>query len=372
MTTPMDRDWAVTTAAERATTDEQGRAEMTFTVTNIRDAPARAALTVTADADEARSWFTVTDPVRTIDAGASSPFVVKIRVPPSASAATYAFQASVHTADAAPDASSTPSNRVLLDVTPRPAAKRRPLPGSKILVFAVGGGLAVVLVVIAVLVVVLVAPSDPPPATVSPSAALPTDLNLIPVPDVVGNTDIEAISRQISERGLVPVIKYRFDPLGGRSSSQHPAPDDRARAGDLVVVTFDIPVSAPTALEVSSRIQPQRFTLPYGDNPPRHRILDVDLSWDQAETFVTTWQVMFFSSICYVEQDETVVSMGVLATGVEITHVRHVSVNRVDTPRPSLPYVANNCGSNEDLVYVAAVDDFGNLGPLSDPQIVQP
>jgi hypothetical protein len=382
MTTPRDRDWSVTTDTERAITDEQGRAEVTFTVTNLRDTPAQAALTVTTDTDEARSWFTVTDPVRTIDADASSSFGVTIRVPPGTPAATYAFQVNVRTLGGTSDEPPILSNRVVLEVPTRPPSKRISLPRPKILILA-GAGVVAVLLVIAI-VVVLITPGDSPShLAVSPSAGPPNDADTVPVPDVVGHTDIEAIRRQISVRGLVPVIKYRFVQGDERASSQHPAPNDRAMVGDPVVVTFDVRVTAPTALEVRTRAQQQELGLPVDAKSNRRQILDVDLFWDQTETFVGTWQVMFFSSICYfgiafveirdplfgvpAKIVQTVESKGLLPTGVEVTNVKQLSVTRVQTsPSSTLGDIPFSCP--EDLVYVAAVDDFGNLGPLSEPQ----
>jgi hypothetical protein len=365
MTTPPPLDWAVTTATERAVTDAHGRAEITFTVTNLKDLPARVVLTVTTDVDETRTWFTVTDPVRTIDGGASAPFVVKIQVPAGATATTYTFAATVQAADGAPDDQVSVSNRVLLTVTPRPRIQRRPWPASRLIILAAA---VLVIAVVVTTVLVLVRPSAPPVA-LDPSTPAPTRSDLVPVPDVIGQTDVEAVRALISEHGLTPVVRYRFDAVGGRVSGQQPRPNDLAAPGDIVAITFDVAISAPTDVTLSRRVQPQGLTLPYSQAHTRN-IVDVTVSWSQAESVVRSWQVMFFSSICYVEENGSVATMGPLATGIAIAHMKQVRVTRVHTPRPPLPYQPYNCNQDPEFVHVAAVDDFGNLGPLSSAQVV--
>ena len=368
-TTPTPQDWAVTTATERVATDGQGRADVTFTVTNLRPGPARAVLTVATEDDQARSWFTVSDPVRTIDGGASAPFVVKIQVPPDAPASTCAFQATVTSADGASDDSIALSNRVLLTVTPRPTVRRRPRIGPWIVVL-VASGLALAVLITAV-VLVATRRNGPPPVALDTPTPTPTLGQVVQVPDVIGYTDVEAASALIFEHGLVPVVRYRFDPVGGRVSGQQPRPNEVAAVGDVVAVTFDIAVSAPTDVVVSSRRQVQPLALPYVQ-PHTRWLLDVTVSWDQVETVVRTWHVMFFSSICSRQEDGPVVTMGPLATGVEVAYMKQVRLTRVHTPNPSLPGVPYNCVGSPDVVYVAPVDDFGNLGPLSQAEVIQP
>jgi hypothetical protein len=370
MTTSLPQDWAVTTATERLATDDQGRADVTFTVTNLKDVAGQAIVTVTTEVDEARSWFTVTDPVRSIDAGSSVPVVVKIQVPPTASTTTYAFAAAVHPADEAPEETIVHSNRVLLTITPRSTTPRRPRVGRRLILIA-AAGVAVALLIIAA-VLVLVRPSGPPPQTAAPSAPTPIRGGLVPVPDVLGQGDVEAVSALISERGLVPIIRYRFVSVGGRVSSQRPEPNVLATVGDMVLVTYDVAISPPADITVSTRTQPQRLFLPMG-TPATRLFVDVTVSWSQAETFVRTWQVMFFDSVCFVyEVNRPPRVTGPLATGVAVVHVRQVRVTRVYTPRPTEPSVPYNCPQDPERVYVAPVDDFGTLGPVSEARVVSP
>jgi hypothetical protein len=124
MSTAVDPRWVVTTAVERVTPDDRGRAEFTVTVTNLHGSARRASLAIVAEDEAATPWFTVTDAEREIEAGASVPFVITVAVPPDAPSAEYAFCACVRRSGT--DEEGVRSNRVLLAVPPPERARRRP------------------------------------------------------------------------------------------------------------------------------------------------------------------------------------------------------------------------------------------------------
>jgi hypothetical protein len=354
MSTVAQPRWVVTTAVERLAPDDRGRAEITLTVTNLHDSAVPAALTISPGAGTATTWFSVIDPERVIDPGASVPFVVTVAVPPDAPSGEYVFQAEVREAGAAAAEEGVRSSRILLAVPP-PVRQRRRLTRGWLLALGAGGvGLVVLIAIGAVILTQGGGPPGDPSAT-----ALPTDPR-IAVPNVLGATNVEAIAATLEEAGFVPVIRYLYRADGGGSIEQNPGPLAEASPGDVVEVTFAAAVSAPANVTVEVHPRPSPVGI---DHSAAAKAVDVELAWEQAEEFVTTWQVMFFRHHCYLPVYEGYVSSGV---GLADT-TRFQTIRIQDGPITmygGLYFLT--CFSAGDAAYIAAVDDFGNLGPLSE------
>lgn len=114
----MTTELTITAATERVNLDAQNRAEVAFTVTNTGSRPSQVVFeTVPGDGADG-GWFSVDEPQRRIQAGASVSYLVRIAVPAGAAAAGYTLQGRAYPADAAPEESSRLSNRVAFDVAP--------------------------------------------------------------------------------------------------------------------------------------------------------------------------------------------------------------------------------------------------------------
>jgi PASTA domain. len=355
MGNPANPGWVVTTATERVTLDSERRAEVTVTVTNLHDSAMWATLAVITEDPSTRGWFSVVDADRVVDAGASVPFVVSIGVPPKVRAAEYAFHAVVRSTGAAENEEGVRSNRMLLSVPPWVDPYKRKNRMENIVIAVVMIGFVVLFVGGALW---LTSPWDRPSPPPSPSPTGPSVGAQITVPDVVGATNVEAIAETIREAGLVPVIKYEYRPGGGGAAiKQIPGPADLASPGDVVNVTLGVDISPPTI--VSVEIQSRLFPAQIGEVDQLATVADVDLAWEQNEAYVTSWRVLFFKHICHYEGQDA----GYLATGVGVADTTRFRATRLEY---SGVYPFVNCPSEPEIAYVAAVDDFGNVGPLSE------
>src|SRR5262245_15025982 len=119
----MSTRWVVSTETERLVLDEQRQGMTTLTVTNTSAAADRAQVGLVTD-DTAADWFTVDEPIRMVGAGASVPFQIRVTVPREAHVGEYAVQASVSSAESAPEEDSALSNRIVVEV-PVPAVRVR-------------------------------------------------------------------------------------------------------------------------------------------------------------------------------------------------------------------------------------------------------
>lgn len=359
MTIPVDKSWVVTTASERMTPDSWGRAETTVTVTNLHDSALPATLAIITSDDATKGWFSVADAERVVEAGASAPFVVTVIVPPDARPAEYAFHALVRNTGAAENEEGVRSNEVLLTLAP--PADTRGLRKHRIKTVTV---IVAAIVVVASLVggsVLLRSPKDrqstplPSPSTPTPLASPSTSdtaaVSRIAVPDVRGATDVEAIAETLDEAGLVPVIRYLYRPSGGGAIDQNPSPQAEVSPGDVVEVTYAANISAPAKVAVEVQLRP----LPAGVDINKTVVADVELAWEQAEAFVTSWQILFFRHIC-----ESNVDGGYLATGVGKADITRFRAARL------VEAVPFTCPSPPEAAFIVAVDDFGNPGPMSE------
>jgi hypothetical protein len=252
--------WQISESGAGLALDPQGRGEVTFTVTNASTAADRAVLTVHPLDGAADGWFTVTEPMRPVAAGASVVFPVDVAVPSSVAAGAYGVQGVAYSADTDPSETSATSKRVSLTVGAASAPAGGGLPWW---VFAAGG--AAVLLVVAVLAVILLGGDDDSAATsteaptstagagagpgglpIDPgsigSIILPpfgTSPDVIEVPDTVGETQeraVELLSPDFDVRVDVDCSVSLFAPQAP-VVAQIPRTGKHERGTEVVIVT---------------------------------------------------------------------------------------------------------------------------------------
>lgn len=134
----MTMELTITAATERVKLDGQNRAEVAFTVTNSGSEPNQVVFeTVPGDGADG-AWFSVDEPQRRMDAGASVSYLVRIAVPAGTAAGSYTLQGRAYPAETAPEEASRLSTRVAFDVAPSAKPAKRWWP------YAVAAGLVVV------------------------------------------------------------------------------------------------------------------------------------------------------------------------------------------------------------------------------------
>ncbi len=112
--------WQISESGTAVALDDQGRGEVTFTVTNAGTEQDRSVLTVSPLDGAAETWFTVEEPQRVVAAGQSAAYLCKVGVPADTAAGTYALQAIAYSADHDPGESSATSRRVTMEVAEPP------------------------------------------------------------------------------------------------------------------------------------------------------------------------------------------------------------------------------------------------------------
>jgi hypothetical protein len=145
----------ITAVAERVRLTGENRGETSFTVTNPGSAPARLVFELVAGDGADVSWFSVGEPQRLVDAGASVSYLVTILVPAGTPAGAYWLQGRAYSADTAPEESSRLSGRVAFDVAASAKPKKAWWP------YAVAAG--VVVVVLGVVGYLIFRPDGEPP-----------------------------------------------------------------------------------------------------------------------------------------------------------------------------------------------------------------
>lgn len=112
----MTTELTITAATERVKLDAQNHAEVAFTVTNSGSGSSQVVFEIVPGDGADGTWFSVTEPQRRIDAGASVSYLVRIAVPAGTAAGSYTLQGRAYPADTAPEEASRLSNRVAFDV----------------------------------------------------------------------------------------------------------------------------------------------------------------------------------------------------------------------------------------------------------------
>src|SRR5262249_31708075 len=110
----------------------------------------------------------------------------------------------------------------------------------------------------------------------------------------------------LTEVGLTPVIKHRHNPSGGGPLTQSVPPGTPVALGAPIEVVFPVSLSAPV---FTSPVGRDSYFPRLAETPPELTFLSegrndtftaqVDLSWSQAETFVTSWAVTIFAYVCF-------------------------------------------------------------------------
>lgn len=252
----MARVFAVTAAITSLRTDSHGRAEGTFTVTNVTGRPLRGRLEARAASPAQQAWLSVTgEAEREFAANATHQIVVKIAVPPGAPAAQCAFRLDAVSAQN-PDEDFAEGPTVTVEVAPQPAAKK-PFPW-----WIVAAAAAVVLIAGGVTTYLLTrdrapapAASNTPPPTegspapskeVTPKEPVPAATDGVTVPNFVGTSGREAAVKAAETR--LTVVQQTRDVSSGTQDvvlEQNPVAGGSVKAGTpitLVVANLLIPV----------------------------------------------------------------------------------------------------------------------------------
>jgi hypothetical protein len=357
VTTPVRQqpDLAVTTATERIRMDDQRRAQTTVTVTNLRTQAQDVTVAVVTD-DALKGWFTVTEPDRRLDAGATSPVLVDAAVPSGARPGEYPFQVRACTAGAGPDESATLSNRIVLDIPVAPSP-RRPRPRWWWIV-VVAAALVLIAGATTVLVITL-RPEDPAQAPPAPAA----------VPDVSGMDEPTAVAA-VEQAGLVPAVKHRHDPPNAGTVTVSVPPGTEVARGTPIELVVAVSLTIPQLLDpmIATRLPTTpgpAVDLGIADvsfaGVNRFEIT-VEFTWSQDEPYVRSWHIGIWRCGDLVRADGThryhrlVLWQRVDATSLTTT--------RFFTPlAPGQPTAVYDCDT--EIWAVSAVDDFGTRGPGS-------
>jgi hypothetical protein len=351
MTTAQEKDWAVMTATEQITVDDKRQAQVTFTVTNLQREAASVTATVVAD-DVAASWFRLERPVRHVEPGESTQYEVKAAVPEDAPPAEYSFQLLAYSSEMAPEERPTYSSRVLLRVPAKPVRPRR----LTLILLLVGIGLAVVALV-TTLVVVLVSLTEAGEPSTTPSAA-----ELVRVPSVVGETEVEFIKEKLARVGLVADIRYVHSTSDYGAKSQLPAPLDQAPPGSVVTVDYYVAFTPPT-VSITVDLPPTLLPAPPSESPGV--AVGVEVSWQQQESYIQSWHVVFASAIC--EAHTPKIAMPSDTVTVNVARVRVVRHFTPWSSEGQSQRLVHSCSDVPEYVYVIPLDDLDLPGPSSPP-----
>ncbi|GAA2396155.1 PASTA domain-containing protein [Dactylosporangium salmoneum] len=341
----MPTNWVVTTAAERIVINDAKQGETTFTVTNPSGKVDRVVFEAVPGEGADPSWFTVDEPQRRVAPAQSVTFLVKAHVPQTAPPGTYEVQGRVYSADSAPEESSVLSNRVVFEIAAPPAPQKKKIPWW---IIAVAAGLVVITAVTVTLVLTLGGGGKTSQDLVvqpSPSASGP-----VTVPDVTKLNETQAVF-VLKQAGLTAgTIRHKFDAThADQVLEQTVAANSTAEKG------------SPVGLVVAVKVNPP--TLKTAPNAPI-KVLQGKVEWDQAESYVTHWAVNVSPIVC--------VNSPVLppTNGCGPASIMQARVDQKSYELPlhvfgfPIGYVSLTFNGQFQWA-VAAVDDFGNIGPFS-------
>lgn len=383
----MATKWVVTTPSDRLVLDNAQRGQTTFTVTNPTDRVDRAVFdVVVADGADA-AWFGVDEPQRRVPPSGSVSYLMTAEIPVDAPPGAYSVRGRVYSADSAPEEGSVLSGRVAIEVKDKEAPPKRRLPPWWVFLVA---GLTLVVVVVVVLVLVL-AGGGPPP---EPERTIVPDLTRESRSQATINLAVFGLSVGTVRHELADTpdqVVYQSVPGGARVA--------QGSTVDLVVTTALAPPK-PTAPKENSTVPKASVappTRPVPSTPPlpspgasmpatpsrapspsASPTAPPDLlRWTDSDPFVSRWQVTIEHRVC-----TTVVFLSGLPTcafptaaAVQVDHPGYTPVLVPGTPfgitssEPDSPTGKITLFSTyTDDTYrwrVAAIDDFGNVGPAS-------
>jgi hypothetical protein len=194
----------------------------------------------------------------------------------------------------------------------------------------------------------------------SPSPSPSPASTAVAVPDVLGETDVEAITDRIASAGLVPIIKYRHSASPAGAVAQEPGPAQIVTFGTPVEVVVAVVLTPPTEGTVTVQLESEPLPSVRADIP-RRVVATVGLSWGQAETYVRRWRVVFMTHACR-DIDNSRFEVATFATDLLVVDAPQLRTVRHYTPRPSAP-AAYSCPGWAEAVHVEPLDDFGQPGP---------
>jgi len=357
----MATKWVVTAPSDHIEIDDAQQGQTTFTVTNPSERVDRVVFDVVAGEGADPSWFTVDEPQRRVPPSGSVSYLMKTAIPPTAKAGSYSVQGRAYSADSAPEEDSVLSGRIAVEVKAKaqPVKKKRPW---WILVVA-----GLVVVVLAVVVVVVVLSGRTPAPVAAPKVTVP-DLNH--QSESQARTNLAAFGLAVGkvrhvQNAAAGNVVYQSVPGGATAAKGTPV--------DLVVtvglaapaIAAPAPGSAVPAKAVSPQITPVPSNGPQPSASPDGAPAAGVLRWTDADPFVGRWQVSIQRQVCVIGPIFGQVCYFISPT---LTQVDTPSYTPILAPAGQVgagPYVVIT-----QPVYqwqVAAIDDFGNLGPQSPP-----
>ena len=333
------KNWVITSAAERIALDGQKKGEAAFTVTNAGPRDTAVFEVVPMEGAEP-SWFTVDSPQRTVGSRESVSYLVKVAIPPTAKPGSYAMKGRVYSADpnenVAPEESSVDSGRVVLEVQSVPAPVKKPFPWWIVIVAAL------VVITVAVVTIVLVASDDKPGPTAPGEVAT--------APDLIGKSEADA-AKALAAAGLkVGKVSHRQDPAKTGVADQSVKAGSRVFRDSTVDFTLFVQLTAP-ALK-----SPGPATILNGAAQA------VNLTWEQSEPWVTKWRVVMTMEVCTATALTSPLSCNYFTSANTGVDAKTFLAKMQFTFRPSQGTLGNY-HSGMSRWEITPIDDFGNAGP---------
>ncbi|HKD97888.1 MAG TPA: PASTA domain-containing protein [Micromonosporaceae bacterium] len=365
----MPTKWVVTVPTDRIELDDAQQGQTTFTVTNPSSRVDRVYFDVVTSDGADESWFTVDEPQRRVPASGSVSYLVKTAIPATAKPGTYSVQGRAYSADSAPEEDSVLSGRLAVEVKPKaaPAAKKK-FPWWIVVV-------AALVVIVLVVVGVLVFGGNSTPEPVAAQEVL--------VPDLAHQSESQA-KTNLAIFGLsVGNVQHKLDATPDQVLYQSVAGGGKALKGSAIDLVITTNLAAPeitapannaviTKTTLAAQVTPVPKTPPLSTTvaspSPSSTVTPTAtptatpqapgvIQWTDSDPFVTRWQVLVMDPGC---------TVGKCFAGYN-------AIARVDQPSYTpilwLPEVPGGqvVGLGKYTIQVAAVDDFGNVGPYSAP-----
>ena len=341
----MPTNWVVTTAAERIALNDAKQGETTFTVTNPGTRADRVVFEPVPGEGADPAWFTVEEPQRRVAPAASVSFLVKARVPDTAPPGTYELQGRVYSADSAPEESSVLSNRVVFEIAAPPAPQRRRIPWW---IIAIAAGLVLITAITLTLVFTLGGASTSEEAKPQPS---PSASGAVTVPDVARLNETQAVFA-LKQAGLVPgAIRHRLDPTHVDWVLEQ-----------TVVAGTTVDKGTAVGLVIAVKLTPPNLKTAQN---AQIKMLTGKLEWEQTESYITNWSIQVSPTVCVAVSTPTVGSGACLPASIVAART---TVKSYTPPLRNAAFGAGLAQLNFTGQFqwnVAAVDDFGNVGPYS-------
>jgi hypothetical protein len=351
----MPTKWVVTVPTDRIELDETQQGQTTFTVTNPSSRVDRVYFDVVTGDGADESWFTVDQPQRRVPASGSVSYLVKTAIPMTAKPGTYSVQGRAYSADSAPEEDSVLSGRLAVEIKAKaaPAAKKK-FPWW-------------IAVVAALVVIVLVVVG----ALVFGGGGTPK-AEQVTVPDLAHQSESQA-KTNLAVFGLTAgTIQHKQDATADQVLYQSVPGGGKAAKGSAVdlVVTVNLAPPVVTSPASGSTVQvalfqpavrpvpttPQAAGATATPTPVASAGTDA-ITWTDPDAFVKHWQLTVQEQYCYISACAYITKM--------VVRVDKPSYTPILFPFDNHPGVVTLTGVY--TVLVAAVDDFGNAGPNSQP-----